>query len=122
MKQFIAPIYLLVILFVGLNIEVPTQEKKDKQNQIAGQICSIDNYFLTGYYHAFDHDANMITSQNLGQRILPSIQKFPISTLSNEKIAELLRNLKISKYIFIAKFEVIRFDGSDIIHPFNYFW
>ncbi len=122
MKQFIVFIYLLILLFIGLNIEMPTQEKKDKQKQIARQISSVDNYCFTGYYDGFGNDANMRTSQNLVQRILPSFQKFPFSTFFNKKIAELLRNIKISKYIFIAKSQVIRFEGPDIIHPFNYFW
>lgn len=122
MKRFVAFIYLVVLLFIGLNIEVPTQEKKEKQNQIADQTSSVNNCYLTGYYNGFNHDADMKTSQRLAQRILPTFQKFPFSNLFNERIADLLRSKKISKYIFIAKFQVIRFEGPDIIHPFNYFW
>ncbi|MCF8371940.1 MAG: hypothetical protein K9H64_09975 [Bacteroidales bacterium] len=122
MKKNITYIYLLILLFVGLNIESQAQEIKEKQNQITGQTTSANNCYMTGYYDFFNHDANMKTSQQLVQHILPSFQKFPFGVLFNEKVAELFRNRKILKYILIAKFQVVRFEGPDIIHPFNYFW
>lgn len=122
MKQFLAVIYLIILLFVGLNVEIQAQEKKETSNQIAGQAASVNYSCLTCYYNAFKSDAKLEIQQQFAQSVLSSFKKVPYAELFNEKIAELLRNQKTSKYLFFAKFQVIRFEGPDIIHPFNYFW
>lgn len=68
------------------------------------------------------YDADREPDISFAQHLLPSVNKFSLPAVFAGKHAENLRKCTISDYIYSSEFQVIRFEGADIIHPFNCFW
>ena len=73
---------------------------------------------------------NLLTSAIRSEYITTEFEKLPISVQKNnlnkfttcDRIAELHINSTFSKYIIYSIIEVERFQQTDIIFPFQYFW
>lgn len=122
MKQLFTSIY-VVVLFCGLTVKVQVQGRTEERLHISGDNAASDNYsYLFDYSDIFNHTANKETGQRLVQRLFPTVLKFPFGESFAEKCAEIIRNNEIATNLYITEFQILRFEGPDIIHPFNYFW
>jgi hypothetical protein len=122
MKQLIASLFIGFVLFFGLKDGGKAQRETEKQNQITGQSSSDNCYYSRGYSDIFNIASIKETSQSLTIRLLHSFQRFPFCASFTEKSTELTKKNEISDYFYIAECLIIRFEGPDIIHPYNYFW
>jgi hypothetical protein len=122
MKQLIASVFIGFTLFFGLKDGGLAQRECEKQNQITGQSSSGNCIYSRGYSDVFNNVSIKETGQSLIIRLLHSFQRFPFCDSFAEKSIDLAKNNEISDYFFIAEFLIIRFEGPDIIHPYNYFW
>ncbi len=122
MKQFIASVFIGFILFFGLKDGGPAQREIEKQYQITGQSSSGNCIYSRGYSDVFNNASIKETGQSLILRVFQSYQRFPFVDSFTEKSIELAKKIEISDYFYIAECLIIRFEGPEIIHPFNYFW
>ncbi len=122
MKQLIASLFIGFVLFSGLKNWGQAQSETEKQNQITGHWSSDNFFYSSGYPVVFNNASIKETGQNLTIRLLHSFQRFPFHDSNTEKSTELTKKNEISDYFYISECLIIRFEGPDIIHPYNYFW
>ncbi len=61
-------------------------------------------------------------TQSFFRQIFPTLRNgFPAKLQANTNV-DPGRNKKISNYIIFTRCQIKRLEGTDIIHPFNYFW
>lgn len=107
--------------------------------------------FIVSLYSTSDFTANITISKNIStndascfsfvhidlfchsgktENFVSGNCKLPVSSLKDQlnvflactKYAELSHTNSYSKYIYYAENNIIRFQSSDIIFPFHYFW
>jgi hypothetical protein len=121
MKQFFILAGMLFLCFV---IKVPgiAQAETRHIESIAVESSASDNLFLiSGTSDLSNHSAKQENGPSF-QPLFPTPQKFCCGGLLLNENAELKRKSEISNYVLIAEYQIVRFEGKDIIHPFNYFW
>ena len=120
--RFITYHYIIILCF-AFNVHVHAQEQAIQYHDISVEYSASDNLFIiSGSCGLLNQTANKETGQPIIQRLLPSVKKFTFSVFSTNEYAEQNRKNKVAHHILIAKNQVIRLEGTDIIHPFNYFW
>lgn len=122
MKLFVALVYLIVVVLSGLTYNSQDQMllKQHGDNQ-----TNYASGFLVGSPGLSDminFGVNKENNQNVLQREFQLGNKFRFGNLLAEKFAELAKKNEIANYLYVAEFKIARFEGPDIIHPFNYFW
>jgi hypothetical protein len=122
MKQFFASVFIIVIIFCGLNFELQLQKTPKQQDNISEHLVPEMYFISSDNFDGLNYFAVKKNISSIVQRLLPSNDKFHFSDIFNEKNSESIINNNISDYIFIAECNVNRFEGPDIIYPFNYFW
>lgn len=122
MKQYITSLFLVIILLGGLSFDRQCRISTENQGNIADHSASEQLFYSADYYDIANQAVNTDPTQSLVQHLPSFSHKKPIGDLSTEKSIELTNNKKTSVYLYVAKCHLIRFEGPDIIHPFNYFW
>jgi len=111
-----------MILLIGTTSVAQSGNRIQPQSEMTGY--GIPGYFIysSWYYGLLNSAVNEEENNGTGQRLNPSFQRIPSSARLIEKYTESIRNTKISGYISIARYQIIRLEGPAIIHPFDYFW
>ncbi|HER08701.1 MAG TPA: hypothetical protein ENO20_07300 [Bacteroides sp.] len=122
MKQFAAAAYIAVIVFTGFDLRGNTQRSAGQQDSNISHTASETCFYSSGYKDLTRYDANREPDISFAQHLLPSVNKFSLPAVFAGKHAENLRKCTISEYIYSSEFQVVRFEGPDINHPFNCFW
>ena len=122
MKQYISSLFFVIIFLGGLSFDRHSRIPIENPGIIDGYAVSELLFFSVDYSGITNVAVNTDPNQSLIQHLLSFSHKKPIGTRSIEKSVELTNNTKTSVNLYISKCHLIRFDGPDIIHPFNYFW
>lgn len=118
MNQFIYKIFLIAFFcFIVQNI---TAEKAVQDNKIL--YSNTENQYISCSSDFFNHSANKENRHYSFQRLFPNPQKFSVNSELSDTKTEVLNSASINRCIAKSKNQIIKFDGVDIIHPFNYFW
>lgn len=122
MKWFFKWGSIIVLCFV-INVQGFAQEETKHNKIITLESSASDNQFIISEASGlFNHVANRENGQRLFQRLFPTFQKFLYGRLLLNENAELNRTNEMSNYVFFTECHIVRLEGTDIIHPFNYFW
>lgn len=122
MKWFFISVGIILLCFVS-NVQGFAHKETKHTINIALDSSTSDNPFIiSDASDLFNHTANNENGQRSFQRLFPTSQKFFFGGLLLNENDELKRKSEISNYVFIAECHIVRFEGSDIIFPFNYFW
>lgn len=122
MKLFVASIYLIVVVLSGLTFNRQTKRLLKYQGDVAENYASGFLVSSNDLSDILNFGVNKETNQNVIQSEFPFGNKYRFGNPFTEKYAELTKKNEIADYLFVAEFKIVRFEGPDIIHPFNYFW
>ncbi|MFH0757474.1 MAG: hypothetical protein V2B15_09320 [Bacteroidota bacterium] len=121
MKRFFILAGLFFLCFV-FNVRGFAHAETRHIGNIAVESSASDNpIIVSGTSDLFNPSANK-ENESAFQRLFPTLQKFLYGGLLQDEYAELKKKSEISNYVAIAEYHIVRFEGKDIIHPFNYFW
>lgn len=121
MRQFITYLFIVAVLFGSFFVEDQALSKVEKQKLLPAQSDS-GSYFSAINYFSSNNSATKETHPSLTSPLLPFFNSLLFSETFIEKRVELAMNNEMSDYQYRAEYHIIRFEGSAIIHPFNYFW
>lgn len=106
---------LYTILFLLVGIVFNASEIKAKETVHAERV----KYAASDI---FNLPADWEDRQQTFRTLYPAIQKSPSAGRSVDDDAGSIRKSEISTYVFYAEYHIPRFEGADIIYPFNCFW
>lgn len=122
MKLFVASVYFIVVVLSGFTFNAQTRLQLNQPGD--SELNNTSGFFVgtNGLSEIINFALNKETNQNVFQRDFPFGNKFRLDNLLIRKFAELTKKNEITEYLYVATCKIIRFEGPDIIHPFNYFW
>lgn len=121
MKQFTSLVLIGVMILCSLNIV------GNSYKTITQPTHTTNHADAYGILYALDYPVNY-TIKNEGssisflKRLLPSSSQLSNNDVFPGKYFEIIQNNEISDYMHEYKYHVMHLQGSDIIHPFHYFW
>ncbi|MCF8381028.1 MAG: hypothetical protein K9H49_15750 [Bacteroidales bacterium] len=122
MKRVISLLYFSVVLVGVLNFSIPGQKIYDIKKVGIEQSESNNLFYSSELPQIFNIAAKSEINLSSFIRLLPLNQNVIPFNLTTKKRAELAINNEISDYLYKAEGQIIQFKGTDIIHPFDYFW
>lgn len=122
MKLFVASVYFIVVVLSGFTFNGQTRLQLNQPGD--SELNNTSGFFVgsNGLSDILNFALNKETNQNVLQREFQLSNKFRLDNLFTKKFAELTKKNEIANYLYVAEFKIVRFEGPDIIHPFNYFW
>lgn len=114
--------FFLLITAVLLSVFTNIQGVVPSETTHSNIAVSYNDYIISGVSDIFHHVANNENVQPTLPQLFPTISKFRFAGFSVESETGINREREISKYIVYAECHILRFEGPDIIYPFNYFW
>jgi len=118
MKQFLYTI--ILITFFGFNTKIIEAKETIQGNCIINSAS--ENHYIFCSSDFFTHTAGKENWQYSFQRIFPKLFKLSANTYLSVTKTGLLNSACINQCIVKSEYQITRFEGVDIIHPFNYFW
>ncbi|MBN2603435.1 hypothetical protein [Marinilabilia sp.] len=96
--------------------------KETKQDNVIIDPVSENLFLFSSTSDLFNHIALKENWQYSFHWLLPTFHKYSVKGDLWETETGLQIMSKINSYINYTKTHIIRFEATDIIHPFNYFW
>lgn len=118
MKQFLY--ILLLIVFFGFNAQRIEAKETIQDNYIPNSASEYQ--YISCLSDFFNPIASNESWQYSSQSLFPTLSNFLVKTdLFNSKNG-LIRGGSTNRCVVNSETQITRFEGVDIIHPFNYFW
>ena len=118
MKRFLYT--LLLISCFGFNAQQIEAKENIHDNFVA--YAASEYQYISYPSDFFNHAASQENWQYSFQRLFPTLYKFSLNTHLSNCRSGLHRSVSINSFVVKTENHIMRFEGIDIIHPFNYFW
>ena len=122
MKRILISLLLAAFLLCGLNAEGRTQERVVLKDNVSGLPLPVRLFYSPGFPDLCRDAADQRSHQDYMRRLLPCFLRSPFRDASDNTRSESTDDLKVSGSVDNSEILVIKLEGPDIIHPFDYFW